>query len=245
MLNKLWSIARSIRLPSICILCNQKCTTDCSVCSSCLDLLPQLGPACPFCANPSPQSDYLICGSCIKTPPRYDSALIAYAFEEPIRSLLHQFKYQHRLYLCNFFAYLIVDAWKQKPSIPECLIPVPMHPKKLKERGFNQTILVTRYLSKFLNIPYNSLSCKKIRATQAQASLNGNQRRENLKNAFTLKPVPYKHVALIDDVLTTGSTANELARTLKNAGVDCVELWCSARTTQNVRDHYSADEPAK
>jgi ComF family protein len=195
-----------------------------------MDLIPKLGPACPYCAKPSPQSDYLICGTCIKNPPYYDNALVAYAFEEPLRSLLHQFKYHHQLYLCSFFGRLIVDAWKQKKSMPQCLIPVPMHPKKLKERGFNQTVLVAKYLGKALNIPYNRTSCQKIRPTKAQASLNGDQRRTNLKNAFHLQPIPYTHVALIDDLLTTGSTANELARTLKKAGVSHVEIWCSART---------------
>ena len=236
MRDKLLSIAQSIRLPSICVLCNQFNQGSNSICNYCIDLLPTLGPSCTHCAQPLFQEDYLICGHCIKNPPYFDRALVKYPFEEPLRTLLHRFKYHNALYLGSFLSQLILNAWNaginkpQSSSQPQCLIPVPMHPKKLKLRGFNQSVLLAQFLAKKLKIPYDFRSCEKIVNTKAQASLDGEQRQKNLKGAFRIDPLPYEHIAIVDDLLTTGSTANELARTLKNSGVKQVDIWCCART---------------
>ena len=229
MRHKLPSITHRLRLPSICILCNQFHRSKLPVCEPCISLLPKLGPSCKYCAFPLPDSSYLICGHCIKKPPFIDATTIAYSFEEPLRSLLHRFKYENGLYLSSFLAQLIINAWNIHPSHPQCLIPVPMHPKKLKKRGFNQTVLLTCYLSKQLGIPYDLSSCEKKINTLAQADLSGKKRIQNIKEAFQVQPQSYSHVALIDDLLTTGSTVNELARMLKNSGVKQVDVWCCAR----------------
>ena len=105
-----------------------------------------------------------------------------------------------------------------------------MHPKRLKQRGFNQAAILTKLLARKLNIPYDLTSCQKIINTEPQASLDGEQRQKNLRKAFRCKPLPYEHVTLIDDLLTTGCTANELALTLKKTGVKRVDIWCCART---------------
>lgn len=107
-----------------------------------------------------------------------------------------------------------------------------MHPKRLKLRGFNQAAVLTQTLSKKLQIPYDLTSCQKIINTAPQASLDGEQRQKNLRHAFKVTQIPYEHVALIDDLLTTGCTANELARTLKKSGVRQVDIWCCARTVE-------------
>jgi len=104
-----------------------------------------------------------------------------------------------------------------------------MHPKRLKQRGFNQAAVLTQSLGKKLNLPYRLNSCQKIINTAPQARLNGEQRQTNLKQAFIAEKLPYQHVMLVDDLLTTGSTANELALTLKKVGVQRVDIWCCAR----------------
>ncbi|RUR05778.1 ComF family protein [Legionella sp. km772] len=232
MRHKLLSIAQRIRLPSICILCNQFHPTRLAVCDFCIALFPSLGPSCKYCAFPLPDEGYLICGHCIKQPPYFNNATIAYSFEEPLRGLLHRFKYQNGLYLSSLLAQLIINAWKKQPSTPQCLIPVPMHPKKIKSRGFNQTIIIAQLLSKRLKIPIDFISCQKKLHTPAQAELNGKKRSQNIKNAFSVAPSSYKHIALIDDLLTTGSTVNELAKVLKKSGVQQVDIWCCARAVK-------------
>jgi ComF family protein len=230
MRHKLLSIAQSIRLPSICILCNQVHKNTLAVCSHCIALITPLGPSCQHCAYPLYDDSHLICGYCIKKPPHFDNAIIAYRFEEPLRSLLHRFKYHAGLYLGPFLGQLILNAWQKRPSQPQCLIPVPMHPKKLKIRGFNQSAILVQFLAKKLNLPYDLKCCQKIINTSPQAQLDGDKRAQNIRNAFHIKPLPYSHVAIIDDLLTTGCTANELAKMLKNAGVKQVDVWCCART---------------
>lgn len=171
----------------------------------------------------------MICGHCIKNPPHFDQAIIGYTFDEPLRGLLHQFKYHNGLYLGNFLAHLMLHAFQKKPEHPQCLIPVPMHPQRIKQRGFNQAAILAKILAKKLNLPVDLTSCNKRINTTPQASLNGEQRQKNLRKAFYSTPLIYDHVTLVDDLLTTGSTANELALTLKKAGVKRVDIWCCAR----------------
>lgn len=231
MRQKLLSITQSIRLPSICVLCNQFHKNTLAVCSECITLMTPLGSSCRHCAFPLYDSQHLVCGYCIKQPPHFDSTTVAYRFEEPLRSLLHRFKYHHGLYHGPFLGQLIINAWQQKPTRPQCLIPVPMHPQKLKSRGFNQAAILVRLLAKKLQIPYDLSSCQKIVNTLAQAQLDGDKRALNMRGAYKIKELPpYTHVALVDDLLTTGSTANELAKMLKKSGIARVEVWCCART---------------
>ena len=186
MRHKLLSIAQSIRLPSICVLCNQFHKSELAVCYECIALISPLGPSCQHCAYPLYDDSHLVCGYCIKKPPYFDHTTIAYRFEEPLRSLLHRFKYHAGLYLGPLLGQLILNAWQKNPSQPQCLIPVPMHPQKLKMRGFNQAAVLVRFLAKKLNIPYDLSSCQKIINTQPQAQLDGDKRAQNIRDAFTI-----------------------------------------------------------
>lgn len=201
-----------------------------------MEWIKPLGPACRRCAHPLPEDLYLLCGSCIKTPPHFDRAWIAYAYEEPLRTLLHQFKYQKGLYLHSFLCELMLQALQKTQA--QCLIPVPMYPKKIRQRGFNQAAVLAKTLAKKLQLPYDLIHCKKIIHTPAQAHLDHEQRQKNLRKAFHSQPLPYQHVLLIDDLLTTGSTASEVALSLKKAGVKTVDICCCARAT--MLDHGSS-----
>lgn len=231
MRQKLYSITQGLSLPSICTVCNQFHKGSMAVCSFCMDLMTPLGLRCKQCAYPLPQTDYLICGQCIKKPPYFDNAYIGYQYEEPLRSLLHQFKYRNSLYLGSFLCHLISHTIPKiaPDASPPCLIPIPMHPKKIKQRGFNQAAILTKLLAKQLKIAYDHKNCQKVINTAPQASLNGEQRQKNLHQSFKVNQIPYAHVILIDDLLTTGSTANELARILKQTGVARVDISCCAR----------------
>lgn len=235
MRHKIASIAQRLRLPAICVLCNQYHQDRIAICLPCLQLLSPIGPACYHCALPLPDKDFPVCGHCCKKKPHFDQAIAAYHFEEPLRTLLHEFKYHEGLYLCSFLATLITTAIPPEALKTQCLLPVPLHRKRLQQRGFNQAAELVKQLGRQLKIPYDLSHCKKIINTAPQAGLNAAQRQRNLRHAFTVQPLPYQHVTLVDDLLTTGSTVNELAKILKQQGVNRVDVWCCARTTSLLR----------
>ena len=231
MRHKMASISQRLRLPAICSLCNQHHRGHSAICAECHAHIKPIGPACYHCALPLPLGDFLVCGHCCKKKPYVDHAIAAYRFEEPLRTLLHEFKYHEGLYLCSFLATLILNTLPPAAKETQCLIPVPMHIKRLRQRGFNQAAELTKQLGQTLQRPYHLSLCKKIINTVPQASLNAQQRSKNLRDAFYVNPLPYQHVTLVDDLLTTGSTVNELAKTLKEQGVRRVDVWCCAKVT--------------
>lgn len=124
-------------------------------------------------------------------------------------------------------ANILKHAIQQKPQL---LIPVPLHRRRLRSRGFNQAIELAKPVSRRLNIPIDRTACQKLRHTQAQSELPAKVRIQNLKNAFQLtRAISASHVAIIDDIYTTGATTQTLAHTLKKHGVTTIEAWCLAR----------------
>lgn len=224
------SISYLLRLKTPCALCRRLHQGEFSVCTLCENTLMPLGLACKHCATPLFDTKALICRHCIKKKPPIDHVFAAYRFEEPLRTLLHDFKYRENLHLDKFLISLMQKSHINQPYQTECLIPVPTHKKRLKKRGFNHTVILARHLAKQLERPCLSSHIQKIIDTPSQAKLDAAARRRNLQNTFQLKAFPYKHVTLIDDLITTGSTANELAYQLKAQGVRRVDLWCIAKT---------------
>lgn len=219
----------SFYLPALCRICHQYHRNQHAICQACIAILDPLGPACRSCAHPLTQANPPFCGACAVNPPIIDNIFTAYRYTEPLRSLIHAFKYEAALYLTSFLAALILKAIASNPET-ECLIPIPLHKKRIRSRGFNQAAVLTQHLSFILNKPFVLQGCTKVHATAAQAGLNAQQRHANLLHAFRAQPLIYKHVTLIDDLYTTGATANEVAKTLKQeAGVQRVDLWCCAR----------------
>lgn len=233
MRQKITSITQWWRLPAVCVLCHHYHHEKFAVCQICTSFLVRIKHGCRTCRLPIDDQQVDQCGYCIKRKPVYDRVLTAYSFEEPLRALLHEFKYRQALYLRTFMAQLMLDARPSEIYQPDCLVPVPMHPKRLRERGFNQAAELTKILARELNLPYNLTLCEKTINTAAQVNLNGKHRNRNLQKAFIAKACNYQHVTLIDDLLTTGSTANALASALKKQGVTRVDVWCLARTPEN------------
>lgn len=230
--NKIISIPhllRFLRLKTPCALC--RCLHDgpYAVCSFCEAMLPRLGPACTHCATPLANTKQRLCSPCSKKKPALDQVFATYRFEEPLRTLLHDFKYRESLHLTQFLTSIMSNNSNQITQT-ECLIPVPSHKKRLKQRGFNHAVLLAQHLAKTIQRPCLTSHIQKIIDTPSQAKLDAPERRRNLQQAFRIKPVPYQHVTLVDDLITTGSTANELAAALKAEGVTRVDLWCIAKT---------------
>ncbi|MDF1678647.1 MAG: ComF family protein [Legionellaceae bacterium] len=224
------SIPHEWHLRTPCNLCLQNHTARTSLCYFCESLLIPLGAACRQCATPLPDTNLTLCGQCIKHPPPIDVVVAPYRFEEPLRTLLHLFKYHEALHLSHFLAEKIRAAAAPITKAKTCLIPVPLHPKKLQKRGFNQAAVLTQHLSKTCGLPALLHHIKKIKNTPPQAALEAKSRQKNIKDSFNVPSIPYSHVILVDDLITTGSTANELARALKLKGVKTVHVWCIAKT---------------
>lgn len=202
------------------------------LCEACFQSLPNNHFCCYQCAEIFEHQTTLpsLCGHCQNNRPAFDETHAPFVYHETIRFLIKTLKFNAQHKNARLLGALLAESLKKSPEMPECIIPVPLHPSRYRERGFNQSIEIAKTVSKSLNVPLDLSSCQRHRATSHQANLPAKQRRKNLKNAFSVKsPLDVCHVAIIDDVMTTGATVNELAKVLKKAGVDRVDVWVCAR----------------
>lgn len=213
------------------------------LCPGCAGELPRLsGPhSCPQCASPSPGA--AICGRCLSHPPHYDRSTAAWRYAFPADRLLQSFKYGARLALAGFCAEHIVlagdlhtDAFRAKPLHIDLIVPMPLHPRRLSARGFNQALEIARPLARTLRLPIDAFALERLRDTAAQAGLPLAERVKNVRGAFACKrDLAGLRIAVVDDVMTSGATLDEVAKTLKRAGVLRVENWVAARTLDHER----------
>lgn len=203
------------------------------LCASCRRELPRPhAPTCPVCAGPG---DFLrdgqICGSCLKQPPAYDRCIAALRYAFPASDLIQALKYGKRLVLAHLLADVLTEAVDRAPR-PDVIVPLPLHPERVRARGFNQATEIAKPLARKLDIPIDTARLARTRDTAPQATLSLDDRHRNVKNAFTCAREDAwdgKHVALLDDVMTSGATLNEAAKALKRAGAAEVSLWVAAR----------------
>lgn len=147
-----------------------------------------------------------------------------------IRYLIGNLKFSADYKNARLLGLLLADHLKQTAERPDLILPVPLHTARYRERGFNQSIEIARTVAQTLQTPLNLSCCKRHRDTPHQTQLAAKNRRKNLKNAFSVvKPIQVRHIAILDDVMTTGSTAHELAKVLKKAGASRVDVWVCAR----------------
>lgn len=227
---KLASITQRLKPPIICTLCNQYHKATTALCPTCLSHIKPIGIACAICANPLLDGLPGLCGLCIQKKPWFDKVFVPCSFEDPLRSLLHQFKYHQHLHLTKLFVHFMLQAFPKEIK-PDYLVPMPLHPKRLTTRGYNQAALLAKMLAKKTNIPCQFNLCEKIINTPPQVELPRKERLKNLRKAFIVHPLQAKHIVIVDDLLTTGSTANALARQFKQQGIETVSVWCCARTS--------------
>jgi ComF family protein len=172
----------------------------------------------------------MLCGRCLSQPPAYDRTYTPFIYQGAIRYLITHLKFGADYKNARLLGQLLAEHLHDTAERPDCIIPIPLHKSRYRERGFNQAIEIARILSKELQIPLDLDSCIRHRDTPHQIALPAKQRRKNMKNAFSLrKPITAQHVAIIDDVMTTGTTAHELAVVLKKSGVAKVDVWVCAR----------------
>jgi ComF family protein len=222
--------------PPRCVLCGAPGFDDRDICTCCYRELPWIESSCMQCAIPlaDGSGDQLRCGNCLKKPPSFDQSLSLFSYEHNAVSLIQQLKFQQKLACSRLLGTMLADLVKQtSPCLPDCVLPVPLHRKRLRQRGFNQSLELARTAVKQFDLKLDVSSVKRMRDTQSQSGLDKKQRRKNIRGAFHLvRPVCAGHVAIVDDVVTTTSTVNELARLLKKAGVRRVDVWSIARAVQ-------------
>jgi ComF family protein len=203
------------------------------LCEACEGELPYLNAAlCPRCALPSP--DGRLCGRCLTKPPHFDATRAVFRYEFPVDKLVQAFKYGHKFTLGGYFGQRMAAApfFGGEGAVPriDTLIPLPLHPERLRERGFNQSLELAKTVASAWSLPVDSAHCKRIRNTPAQADLPWKERRRNIRNAFCCSnDFAGKRVLIIDDVMTTGASISELAHELKRGGAAWVGALVLAR----------------
>lgn len=214
-----------------CYLC-RGASDDGVLCAPCREDLPRLPqPLCPRCALPMAAA--AVCGRCLADPPAYDATVAVFDYAFPVDTLIQGLKFRGELAL----APLLGDGLADKiaaGAIPAVglVIPAPMHADRVAQRGFNQAMEIARRVAARLQIPLCADLCVRVRATPPQTELPWKGRRDNVRGAFRCRGTPRANaVAVVDDVMTTGATMNEIAATLKEAGATRVVNWVVARTT--------------
>ncbi|MEJ2042276.1 MAG: ComF family protein [Reinekea sp.] len=197
------------------------------LCPVCRGFLTRIELACQACAVPIESGE--LCGNCLKQPPDWNQVIAPWTFDGLARFLIHQFKYQHDKSSGRALVreWLAISETLRKPV--DALLAVPMHRRKQAERGYNQATVLAKYIAAELKIPLFQ-QLKRTQQTQALEGLSRKERQHELKNAFELTATPPKRIAIIDDVLTTGATANIITRLLKRNGCKFVSVWALART---------------
>ncbi len=221
-------------LPHVCIVCMQYTNTQQDICAHCVLLLPFLNHACVKCGDYNLSLTLTTCSKCIAKNLQFDKFVAPFYYEPPIKRLIQTGKFKNRPYNLNILTRFLIKKIQSsytKKTLPTLLLPVPMHYKNLKKRGFNQSIIIANTLSQHLNIPTISNLLIKKKLTAKQSALRLQKRLKNINNAFKLTRVlPETNIAIIDDVLTTGATINAIADLCKNNGATFIHAWCLART---------------
>ena len=223
-------IIQKIAFPPTCLLCGDHGEENIDLCRNCRDSLPYLHNPCRTCGLPLSGPELPSCGACLKNPPPFDRMVSAFRYEEPVRHLIHSLKFRSRHANARLLGALLAESIDTTQALPEIVIPVPLHPLRYQERHFNQALEIARVVTSRLNLPLDYRTCHHIRPTNAQARLNAGDRKKNIRQAFSVRsPLAYRHIGLLDDVVTTGATVRELATMLRRAGADQIDVWACAR----------------
>jgi len=227
----------SLFYPALCAVCHAPVTQGDYVCQDCLGKAQRIvAPFCAKCSEPFPGAieGEFTCSNCAHRSLAFDAAVAAYRSRGVVRFVILQFKYSRQLHLRHPVAKWLLEAMNDarlRDRNFDCVVPVPLHPARFRERGFNQAELLAKILGQRMNLTL-SRPLERTRYTTTQTAFDRNDRMENLRGAFRLRKrigVRGLRVLLVDDILTTGSTLSECARVLREAGAQSVFAVTAAR----------------
>ena len=227
-------------MPGVCIVCQQLSGRAVDLCVACHAALVAPENPCAGCALPLPPGDFngSLCGKCQDSARLIHRTTAAFAYQAPVAGLIGQFKYHGKLQNGRVLTDLLLEKLRdcyEPATLPELLLPVPLHPARLRERGYNQALLIAQQLGRALQIPVAHNVLGRVINTAAQQGLSARERKQNLRRAFAMTAADrlqeLSSIALIDDVGTTMSTVRELARLIRNTTKAelPIHVWCLAR----------------
>ena len=216
-------------LPWRCLLCGATGSDGIDLCADCAAELPRNRTCCARCALPL-AAPAAMCGECLRHAPPWDAAWAPFRYGWPLDRLESRFKFGRDLAAGR----VLSTSWRREPcpiDLPQTLLTVPLHRSRLRQRGYNQALELARPLARSLGVSLRHDVLQRVRQTDAQTELDALSRRRNVRGAFALRAgstIP-AHVAILDDVMTTGATLAECVRMLKREGVQRVDVWALAR----------------
>ena len=221
--------------PSVCLLCRGPGQSGVDLCAACEGDLPVNAHGCARCATPLASLVGVdVCGACLRRPPLFHATFAPFLYGYPLGWLIHGLKYRREASCGRLLGQLLARRSANRSPLPELLIPIPLSTARYRERGFNQAYEIARPLRAALDIDVRADLVVRRRDTREQTGLKQRERRRNVRGAFAVvEALPARRVAILDDVITTGSTANELAKVLRRAGATYVEVWAVARTAES------------
>jgi ComF family protein len=216
--------------PGVCLCCGLASGRDLCLCQGCEDALPQLDSQCLQCAEPLALTG--LCGHCQKSPPAFSRIVAPYRYQFPLDRLILGLKHHRQLAASQVLGHLLAKHLRTIKVAPDVVVAMPLHWRRRWMRGYNQARELARAVAGELQLPLADDRVCRSRHTAMQQQFNRSQRRANVNRAFTATgPCNGLHMAVVDDVVTTASTARAIAACLTNAGASKVEIWCVARTT--------------
>ena len=205
-------------LPQYCLHCKDKADNEIPLCRACQKRLPWNSREDPLYATEIKRQDYR-------------QGIATFHYKSPIDQWINALKFQHTLHYAKLLGVLFTEKMTENEQLPELIIPIPLHRSRLCQRGFSQTIEIAKHIHHRTQIPIDRYSLRRRIATQPQSSLSAEARSDNIKDAFICtKAITARHVALFDDVITTGNTINAALKALKTQGIETIDIWCCARS---------------
>lgn len=214
-------------LPPRCLVCGERGSDGQDLCAACRATLPWNRVACPRCALPLAVAAPA-CGACLQAPPPQAGARAVFLYRPPVDRLLLRFKFHADLAAGRLLSGLMLEGLAGTGR-PQALVPLPLHPSRLRRRGYDQALELARPLARGLLLPLDAARLERTRATAPQSELDAAARRRNLRDAFRARAGAAPHVVLVDDVMTTGATVHAAALALRRAGCARVDVWVCAR----------------
>lgn len=228
-----WRKIETALWPGVCVLCLSASGRTRDLCSACERDFVGNPVRCRVCSLPLFRtSSDPVCGGCLRTRSLVDSSFVPFKYEYPLNRLVQRLKYGKDLSIARVLGEVFADHYQAIEQVkpPAAIVPVPLGARRYRERGFNQAHELAREVARHCGIAIRGDLVERVRETQEQAGLARRQRKRNVRGAFRIRsPLDSSHIAIFDDVVTTGSTVNELARVLRRAGAKRIEVWAIAR----------------